>query len=149
MSEDVPSTEVSPSKQEHKIGLNEKASISNEELNAGVESEQVTMEEKILSKYSYPGTTSSEKEKPTQPSYKPMEWGDITKKPADPTLDYSILLIAKPIPFKFQLWPRDNERANKVRKLFSEGVERGDFTPNREYWGPDQGRGKPLGWSKV
>lgn len=127
------------------IGLNEKASISNEELNTGV-SQQPTMEEKILSKYSYPGSTPP---KPIEPPYKPMEWGDITKKPSDPTLDFSILLIAKPIPFKFSLQPRSTQRAEKIRALFQEGVENGEYTASREYWGPNQGRDKPLGWSKV
>lgn len=111
------------------------------------------MEDQILSKYSYPGSfpadTEPPKEKPAQPAYKPMEWGDITKKPADPTLDFSILLIAKPIPFKFQLQPRDTARVDKIRTLFNEGVERGDYPESREYWGPNQGKGKDLGWSKV
>jgi hypothetical protein len=107
----------------HKIGMNEKASISSEELNTGV--------------------------KPVEPAYKPLEWGDISQKPADPTLDYSILLIAKPIPFKFNLQPRDPERAEQMRSAFREGVERGEYTKARDYWGPNQGRDKPLGWSKV
>lgn len=153
--EDVSIPEVAKSgKVEHKIGMNEKASISNEELNAGVENEKgPTMEDKILSKYNYPGSAPADKlepkKKPAEPAYKPLEWGDISQKPADPTLDYSILLIAKPIPFKFQLKPRNTARANKVRTLFQEGVENGDFTDSREYWGPNQGRDKPLGWSKV
>jgi hypothetical protein len=107
----------------HAIGMNEKASISAEELNTGV--------------------------KPAEPAYQPLEWGDISQKPADPTLDYSILLIAKPIPFKFDLQPRDPQRAEQMRKAFQEGVERGEYTDARDYWGPNQGRDKPLGWSKV
>jgi hypothetical protein len=144
----------------HSIGMNEKASISNEELNTGIEpTEGATLEDQILSKYSYPGSYPADKldppaAKPTppksaQPAYKPLEWGDISKKPADPTLDYSILLIAKPIPFKFDLKPRDPERATKMRTLFAQGVERGEYTDAREYWGENQGRSKPLGWSKV
>jgi hypothetical protein len=131
---------------EHKIGINEKATISHEELNAGVATEEPTMEAQILAKYSYPGTKPASK---GQPAYKPLEWGDITKKPEDPTMDYSIFLIAKPIPFKFQLAPRDRQRALDVRKMFDQGVANGDYTQNREYWGPNQGRDKPLGWSKV
>lgn len=119
-----------------RIGMNEKASISNEELNTGV-----TICEDA--------TTRTSPAKKTKPAYKPLEWGDITQKPSDPTLDYSILLIAKPIPFKFSLRPRDAERANKMRELFQQGVERGEYTESREYWGPNQGRDKPLGWSKV
>jgi hypothetical protein len=131
----------------NKIGINEKASISNEELNTGVNTtEHATMEQKLLSRYSYPGSTPAKK---AEPAYKPLEWGDISQKPSDPTLDYSILLIAKPIPFKFNLQARDTARATKIRNLFNEGVERGEYTANRDYWGPNQGRDKPLGWSKV
>ncbi|KAF2819935.1 cytochrome P450 2E1 [Ophiobolus disseminans] len=136
----------------HKLGMNEKASISNEELNAGVVStDDATMEDKILSKFTYPGSAPADKlePKPAAPAYKPLEWGDISQKPADPTLDFSILLIAKPIPFKFDLTPRDSKRATQIRSLFNEGCERGDYTDSREYWGPNQGRDKRLGWSKV
>lgn len=136
-----------PAKPGHGISLNEKASISSEELNAGVETHEATMEDKILAKYTYPGSKPATKE--PVPAYKPMEWGDITKKPDDPTMDFSILLIAKPIPFKFELLPRDAKRASDVRDLFNQGVEQGEYTQNREYWGPNQGRDKPLGWSKV
>ena len=131
------------------LGMNEKATISNEELNAGVETMGATMEDKILTKYSYPGTVTIGKEKSQQSVYKPLEWGDITQKPEDPTLDYSILLIAKPIPFDFRLRPRDTKRAGRVRDLFREGAEHGDYTNTREYWGPNQGRDQALGWSKV
>ncbi|KAI8937455.1 hypothetical protein NX059_005177 [Plenodomus lindquistii] len=145
-----------------KIAMNEKASISNEELNAGVNTKQPTMEYAILSKYDYPGSShaGSTFSKPSpssklssdstkNPPNKPLEWGHPSQKPADPTLDYSILLIAKPIPFKFSLIPRDARRADKVRGLFEEGVQRGEFEGEKEYWGVDQGRGKPLGWSRV
>ncbi|KAF2856684.1 cytochrome P450 2E1 [Plenodomus tracheiphilus IPT5] len=142
--------------------INEKPSIANKDLSASTTPSNLpTMEQKILSKYDYPGSghagspfVEPSSTKPTSsaappPPYKPMEWGDITQKPADPTLDYSILLIAKPIPFRFQLMPRDTQRATQVRALFEEGVQKGDFTANREYWGPNQGRDQPLGWSKV
>ncbi|KAF2132279.1 cytochrome P450 [Dothidotthia symphoricarpi CBS 119687] len=132
------------------IGMNEKASISSEELNAGIGTQEPTMEHTILSKYIYPGSrTELKKQKPAQPVYKPLEWGDVSQKPADASLDMTILLIAKPVPFTFQLKPRDAERATKIRNLFGEGVERGDYKDSREYWGPNQGRNKPLGWGKV
>jgi len=135
---------------EHNIGLNENASISNEELNAGVATTQhATLESRILARFTYPGSSPAAKSKPPPSTYKPLEWGDISQKPSDPTLDYSILLIAKPIPFKFDLRPRDSARASSIRALFQEGCERGEYTDCREYWGPNQGRDKPLGWSKV
>ncbi|RAQ99876.1 cytochrome p450 [Stemphylium lycopersici] len=131
--------------------LNETASISHEELNTGISSDDSTMEKEILAKFTYPGSeaTSNPPAKKSKPAYRPLEWGDITQKPEDPTLDYSILLIAKPIPFEFDLQPRDTVRANKIRNLFRDGVDNGDFPDTREYWGPDQGRDKPLGWSKL
>ncbi|RMZ72963.1 MFS transporter [Pyrenophora seminiperda CCB06] len=135
--------------EDHPYGINKKATISHEELNAGITNSKHTMEEKILNKYTYPGSeTAPLKPKSAVPAQKPMEWGDVTKKPEDPTLDFSILLIAKPIPFKFDLKPRDTVRANRVRNLFSEGVANGDFPETREYWGENQGRDKALGWSK-
>jgi hypothetical protein len=145
---------VKPFEPEHTICQNEKATISNEELNAGLETSEPTKEEKILAQFTYPGSAPTnglthKKSKPAKPVYKPLEWGDITQKPADPTLDYSILLIAKPIPFKFDLKPRDTVRMNMVRNLFKEGVENGDYPDAREYWGTNQGRDMPLGWSKV
>lgn len=128
---------------------NEKASISSEELNAG--NKEPTMEDKILSKFTYPGSEPASKPPSQKPkvAYKPMEWGDVTQKPEDPTLDYSILLIAKPIPFEFDLTPRNATRVKKARDMFREGVENGDFPEAKGYWGPDQGRTKPVGWSKV
>ena len=87
--------------------------------------------------------------RPFPPGYKPIEWGHASQKPADPTLDFSILLIAKPIPFRFDLKPRSAARAAKARELFVEGLEKGHYVKPREYWGPDQGRGESLGWSKV
>lgn len=86
---------------------------------------------------------------PTVPTHKPVEWGNVTQKPADPTLDYSILLIAKPIPFQFRLVARDAQRASTVRDLFDTDVRNGEFQTEKEYWGPDQGRGMPVGWGKV
>jgi hypothetical protein len=152
-SEDVSGLGPINTTKERKFGMNEKASISNEELNTGLDmTSSGTMEEKLLSKYSYPGSEPASKSNcktQAEPAYKPKEWGNISQKPADPTLDFSILLIAKPIPFKFDLRPRDTTRANKIRDLFGEGVQRGEYTDSREYWGPNQGRDKPLGWSKV
>lgn len=155
---DSSSAQATELKKGQLIGMNEKASISNEELNTGGNSTtEATMEDKILSNFEYPGSapatksspTTTPPSKPSEPAYKPLEWGDISQKPADPTLDYSILLIAKPIPFAFDLQPRDATRAKYIREQFAQGVERGEYTESREYWGANQGRDKPLGWSKV
>jgi hypothetical protein len=132
------------------IGINEKASVSNEELNTGIEPKSPTMEDVILSKFDYPGSyptlvQESEKKAVEKPK---VEKKDDTPK-IDPTLDFTTLLIAKPLPFKFQLKPRNSERATKARDLFNEGVQRGDYKSSREFWGENQGKGKPLGWGKV
>jgi len=131
----------------HSIGINEQASISQEELNTGSEEpKSPTMEDTILSKFSYPGSFPADiKESIKQVMEKPKQAANKL----DPTLDFSTLLIAKPQPFKFSLKPRDTVRAERVRALFSEGVEKGEYSDSREYWGENQGKGKPLGWSKV
>lgn len=129
------------------LGLNEKASISQEELNTGSEEpKSPTMEEAILSKYTYPGSFPAHAKKPAKESQKkPKKAADKI----DPTLDFSTLLIAKPLPFKFSLKPRDPVRVAKVRALFQECQEKGEFKKGREFWGENQGKGKEFGWSKV
>lgn len=52
----------------------------------------------------------------------------------DPTLKYSSLLIAKPLPFKFQLRIRDQARADEVTRLWSEHKAKGDFEDARVFW---------------
>ncbi|KAJ4325590.1 hypothetical protein N0V94_000545 [Neodidymelliopsis sp. IMI 364377] len=128
-----------PKKPKHLAGLDKKRTISTEELNAGLPSLTSEKEIQALTKPT----------RPFPPGYKPIEWGHPSQKPEDPTLDYSILLIAKPIPFQFDLKPRNTARSNRVRELFAEGLERGEYTKPREYWGPNQGRNESIGWSKV
>jgi hypothetical protein len=140
------------------------SSISTEELNTGIEKAQPSksLEDVILNKYEYPGAypegdIHDEKPKPavlsrcdsgTVLAEKPNDGFKGSKhdpKTIDATLDFTTLLIAKPVPFKFDLTIRDEKRANKVRKLYQEGVEKGDFKPSREFWGDNQGKDKPLG----
>jgi hypothetical protein len=66
-----------------------------------------------------------------------------------PTLDFSTLLIAKPLPFSFNLTVRDEKRAEMITKKYAELEAAGEFRPSDEYWGPNQGRDKPIGWGKV
>ncbi|KAF3032487.1 hypothetical protein E8E12_002557 [Didymella heteroderae] len=139
-SQDKPKPSI-PKKPEHLIGINKKRTISNEELNAGLACADVISEK--------PDVELARPTRPFPPGYRPIEWGSTSQKPEDPTLDYSILLIAKPIPFQFDLKPRDSTKANKIRALFAEGLEKGQYTKPREYWGPNQGRNESLGWSKV
>ena len=132
-----------PKKPKHLVGINKRRTISNEELNAGLASPDLLSEKKSLE------LAKSTVIRPFPPGYKPIEWGNPSQKTEDPTLDYSILLIAKPIPFQFDMKPRDRTKANKVRELFAEGLEKGHYTKPREYWGPNQGRDESLGWSRV
>ncbi|KAF1958530.1 cytochrome P450 2E1 [Byssothecium circinans] len=113
------------------IGINQKASISQEELNTGGDTS------------SQPATIDTAKVQ------KPASVVGKASEKLDPTLDFSTLLIAKPLPFKFTLKPRDNKRAERVRELFNEGREKGDYAESKEYWGEQQGKGKEYGWSKV
>lgn len=132
------------------IGMNTKASISQEELNTGFdEPKSPTMEDVLLSKYKYPGAFSQDEVLEKEPAQKPKELSKFDPNNIDPTLDFSTLLIAKPLPFKFELQPRDRSRAAKVRKMFEEGRVKGEYKESREFWGENQGKGKPCGWSKV
>ena len=109
------------------LGSNGQASISQEELHLGVQNSSVTKKVEKIAKSVQQNMSDK----------------------IDPTLDFSTLLIAKPLPFKFTLKPRSEERAEKVRKMFNEGCEKGEYENSREYWGEQQGKGKEHGWGKV
>jgi hypothetical protein len=134
----------------HSIGMNAKASVSNEELNTGIEPMLPTTGNQILPNYRYPGSFPilHDQQNTEVDEVSKNKKQEKTNKP-DPTLDFSTLLIAKPLPFKFNLKPRDMDRAAKVRDLFNKGVENGDYTNSREFWGEKQGKGKHLGWGKI
>jgi hypothetical protein len=149
----TPNVVADPEKVENlTLGPNLKASISSEELNTGVDLKdnfRKTVEEVLVTKYSYPGSFSTLDD--AEDTVTKDTKADVKKvaKTLDPTLDFSTLLIAKPLPFKFHMWPRDTERAKKVRDLFAESAQNGEYSNSREYWGKDQGADKPLGWGKV
>ena len=63
----------------------------------------------------------------------------------DPTLRFSHLLIAKPLPFEFDLTVRNQKRAELVWKEFSSRRQDGEFKSSRSYWGENE----ELGWGKV
>jgi hypothetical protein len=133
------------------IGMNEKASISQEELDTGVEEPRSrSMGDGLLSGYTYPGAFASNRDERREKALKKTtEFSKFDPANIDPTLDFSTLLIAKPLPFKFELQPRDGERVERVRRLFQEGCEKGEYKESREFWGEDQGKGKLCGWGKV
>lgn len=53
---------------------------------------------------------------------------------SDPTMNFSTLLIAKPMPFKFQLRVRDQARAMVVTQKYVEHMIDGEFEDSRVYW---------------
>ena len=67
----------------------------------------------------------------------------------DPTLDFSTLLIAKPLPFELTLTVRDQNRAEIVKREFSDLKAKGEFKASAEYWGVNQGHGQPFGWGVI
>jgi hypothetical protein len=126
-----------------------KTSISSEELNAGMQLDSPTKEDVILSRYTYPGGYPAADKEQARKETKSLALKHQKAEKIDPTLDFSTLLIAKPLPFKFLLRPRDTGRAEKVRNLYDEGVHNGDYKGNREFWGADQGKDQQFGWGKV
>lgn len=83
------------------------------------------------------------------------EWEQAQEKPkkkktVDPTLDYTHLLIAKPVPFEFSLRVRDGfaHRKELVERLFAEKKAEGEFPEGRSYWGEGKEAGQ-YGWVKV
>jgi hypothetical protein len=128
----------------------------------------LTLEDIILSKYKYPGSSPTASGRPAkavaakitssqEPGTKAMVEGKEKPKEkpksktttVDPTLDFTTLLIAKPLPFEFDLRPRDKRREIIVRELYAQGAAKGEYQDSREYWGPNQGRDQPLGWGQV
>jgi hypothetical protein len=143
---------IDPEKEEERsMRANEDASVSDEELNTGGHLFGMTLEDMLLSKYSYPGSLSSRRKGRKQGFTKLMagEGTGKAKKATDPTLDFTTLLIAKPLPFKFELWPRGRKREQTVRELFAESVKNGDYQESRHYGGPNHGKDQTLGWGKV
>lgn len=135
------------------LSFNEKVTISDEELLVGLSPDSAEDGETDLAPHmpcSFPPPTEEElSEKCMNGTNKEENEEKQTRKEDDPTLVYSTLLIAKPLPFKFDLSVRDRSRAEKVMGEFVQKKLEGEFLPSREYWGPNQGAGKELGWGKV
>ena len=67
----------------------------------------------------------------------------------DHTLEYSSLLIAKPLPFAFDLCIRDQKRAEHVAKRWVELRMKGEFEDARCFWKGGNAGDKEKGWGKV
>ncbi len=140
---------------------NEKATISEEELVTGMSDYSSDEGSDIMSEDEYsPLTPNDQHFKEETPEAEDGE----SKNEEDPTLIFSTLLIAKPLPFKFDLTVRDMERARFVHELFLEQKAKGEFTDSKEYCkcfitepcealihigGDNHGSGKEFGWVKV
>lgn len=124
------------------------ATISAEELNAGLDTSDATIpDEEPFHPGAWPTTAMAEEEAHTEKERRANAKKGV---PAiDPTLDFTTLLIAKPVPFEFSLTVRNRERAEKARALFEEEAAKGSYSSSRGYWGESQGKGKELGWGKV
>jgi len=152
------------SEKESLIHSNKEATISSEELNTGIEITASFHNEKSY-KYTHPGawpadpleeqlmdvdkrrgSVDSQRRQPKPKLPTKAKKGADT---IDPTLDFTTLLIAKPVPFEFNLKVRDEARAQSVRQLFEDGKNKGEYKNSRGFWGEDQGKNKELGWGKV
>ena len=125
----------SRSDKRNSIMMNEKASISNEELNTGLIPEL----ENSMDSPSLPGTF------PSAERTEPVVSSPVKGEEEDPTLIFSTLLIAKPLPFKFWMRPRSQERAAHVLDEFQMENSKGEYVSERVYWE----EGGKLGWGKV
>ena len=63
----------------------------------------------------------------------------------DPTLRFSHLLIAKPLPFDFQLSIRNYHRAEQIRQEFQDKMQKGLYPKERKFWED----GGYYGWGAV
>ncbi|KAK6436783.1 hypothetical protein LTR95_007022 [Oleoguttula sp. CCFEE 5521] len=86
--------------------------------------------------------TSSSEQKSASPS-------KAAPPAADPTMDFTTLLIAKPNPFKFELRIRDQAKADDVARQWMDLKMQGEFEDSRVFW-KDGNRGdREFGWGEV
>lgn len=114
-----------------------KASISTEELNTGMSAHSSDDEGSSQPRPSPPRPSSPH----ALPEKSPLDCRSEKERAAqrqaeleaDPTLDFSTLLIAKPSPFKFCMTVRDEKKAQIIRDLYREQKEKGEFVPAMNY----------------
>jgi len=145
---------MSPATEREKlVWTNFKASLSVEEFNAGISVHSLDADEQDEYEMQLPGAfpqpTAEERAEEFMAQLEKERKVEEAQKAKDPTLDFTPLLIAKPTPFKFEMSPRNMQRAEKVVAQFHEKKEAGEFKDARQYWGPEQGKGRELGWQKV
>ena len=117
------------------IMLNEKASISEEEMLTGLSEHSSDDEEDLPCNPSGPWPLPQIEELRNNTVRKIRQKREQAQKKSkeDETLIFSTLLIAKPLPFKFRLAVRDEKRAQLVQCLFEDKIAQGDFAGPKEY----------------
>lgn len=87
---------------------------------------------------------------PDMPAVNNMFTGaGTTEAKPDPTLEYSSLLIAKPLPFKFNMEIRDKRKAEYVAREWMYFKMDGEFEDSRCYWEGGNKGNKEFGWGEV
>ena len=135
-----------------RIMANTEASISEEELVTGLSEHSSEDEDDFVVTPigSYPAPTVEElNEEYFREKTKQRQQEEEKRRKEDPTLIFSTLLIAKPLPFKFELTPRSEKKAAYIEHLYQEQREQGEFVESRNYWGENHGAGKEYGWVAV
>ncbi|KAK0930088.1 hypothetical protein LTR29_016781 [Friedmanniomyces endolithicus] len=91
-------------------------------------------------------TVSTKTDRPGSPSRKPP-----SASVDDPTMNFSTLLIAKPLPFNFNLCIRNQARAELVAQKWVELKMQGEFEASRVFWGggKDTKGDAEFGWGEV
>jgi hypothetical protein len=67
----------------------------------------------------------------------------------DPTLEYSSLLIAKPLPFKFNMKIRNKKKAEYIAREWMFYKMDGEFEDSKCYWEGGNAGNKQYGWGEV
>jgi hypothetical protein len=139
-----------------RIMMNEKASISMEELTTGLSAHSSDGEDDDEDEVpavvgAFPPPTAEERRENFWQQQRELQERRQRKKnqEIDPTMDFSTLLIAKPLPFKFELTVRDEVRRELVETLFSEKLAEGEFVEERQYWGEKSSQPSQFGWVTV
>jgi len=88
-------------------------------------------------------------ERPIAKVAKTVDGGQSDKTQDDPTLNYSSLLIAKPLPFKFELKIRNQGRAESVAKEWLHKKMTMEFEESKCYWKGGNAGDKQYGWGRT
>lgn len=72
-----------------------------------------------------------------------------SKQEPDPTLEYTSLLIAKPLPFALELKIRNQDRADLVAREWMARKMEGEFEDAECYWEGGNDGNDMFGWSKI